>query len=115
MSEPLPSSFLALVGERDLQKPAHAGIEAFLERFAVETGKRLPFRWVETRELTTGSELDFVVHDAARRVRAFRPRDRPFFVGMRFQPERMVLGGSLHQLVLAFFSAVAEGAKAPAP
>jgi len=115
MSEPLPSSFLALAGVRDLQKPAHAGIEAFLERFAVETVKRLPFRRVATRELTSGSELDFFVHDADRRVRAFRPRDRPFFFGTRFQPERMVLGGSLHPLVRAFFSAEAEGAKAPAP
>lgn len=51
------------------------------------------------------SALQFVAHDDAGQVRAFRLRGHPFFVGTLFQPERRVLStGMLHPLVQAFLT-----------
>ncbi len=50
----------------------------------------------------SGTDLEFVARDAGGRVRVFRHRQHPFFVGSLFQPERCGLVGELHPLVRAF-------------
>ena len=57
-------------------------------------------------QLFVGSDLEFVARDEDGQVRAFRLRERPFYVGTLFQPERCALRGPLHPLVRAFFEAV---------
>lgn len=52
-----------------------------------------------------GSDLEFVAHDKAGQVRAFRMKNHPFFIGTLFQPERRALTGKLHPIVRAFFQA----------
>lgn len=49
------------------------------------------------------SDLEFVAHDEAGQVRAFRLNKHPFFAGTLFQPERRAFTGSLHPLVRTFF------------
>lgn len=52
-----------------------------------------------------GTDLEFVAHDEAGQVRAFRLRNHPFFIGTLFQPERRALTGSLHPIVRRLFDA----------
>ncbi|HEX9816027.1 MAG TPA: hypothetical protein VGB18_03515 [Candidatus Thermoplasmatota archaeon] len=52
-----------------------------------------------------GTDLEFVAHDEAIQVCAFRLRNHPFFIGTLFQPERRALIGLLHPIVRAFFQA----------
>lgn len=46
---------VALVGDRDLAKPAHAGIEASLELYRRDADSCLAYDWVSTRSMDTGS------------------------------------------------------------
>jgi CTP synthase (UTP-ammonia lyase) len=44
-------SQIALVGERDMAKPAHVGIEASLGLYERETSRRMCFHWISTEEI----------------------------------------------------------------
>lgn len=53
-----------LIGERDLAKRAHAGIEASLALFEREVGRRVCFRWVPTSDVSPANPAA-VMGDAA--------------------------------------------------
>lgn len=55
---------VALIGERDLGKRAHAGIEASVALFQRQAGASVSFRWVATASIAPGAAQD-VVGDAA--------------------------------------------------
>jgi CTP synthase (UTP-ammonia lyase) len=54
----MKAKVIALVGERDLAKPAHAGIEASLALQQRDRDPALAFRWVSTSSLTAGKAGD---------------------------------------------------------
>jgi CTP synthase (UTP-ammonia lyase) len=68
-----------------------------VEEFNCNYGLASPFE-----SILAGSGLEFVAHDEAGQVRAFRLATHRFFVGTLFQPERRAFGGVLHPLVHAF-------------
>ncbi len=49
---------IALIGERDLAKRAHEGIEASLQRYRQETGSRCEHQWVPTASISPESVAD---------------------------------------------------------
>ena len=51
---------IALIGERDLAKPAHAGIEASLALYERQTGRPVSFRWIPTTALTSDRAPDLL-------------------------------------------------------
>ena len=59
-------------------------------------------------KLFVGSALHIVARAADGQARAVQMQAHPFFIGTQFQPERRALGGSLHPIVRAFFSAAME-------
>jgi CTP synthase (UTP-ammonia lyase) len=54
---------IALIGERDVAKPAHAGIEASLALYEQQTGRPVWFRWIPTTALTSDRTPE-LLHDA---------------------------------------------------
>ena len=51
---------IALIGERDLAKPAHAGIEASLALYERQTSRPVSFRWIPTSALTADRTPDLL-------------------------------------------------------
>jgi len=51
---------IALIGERDLAKPAHAGIEASLALYERQTSRPVSFHWIPTAALTTDRTPDLL-------------------------------------------------------
>ena len=55
---------IALIGERDIGKRAHAGIEASLELFRRGSHVQLPVRWIPTKSLSS-ENVDRVLSDVS--------------------------------------------------
>ena len=53
---------IAIIGERDLAKPAHAGIEASLAIFQREADAGLGYSWINTASITAGT-ADAILQD----------------------------------------------------
>ncbi len=51
----MPTPVIAVIGERDLAKKAHEGIEASLEFIRAEREPRLRYSWVGTAQINAGS------------------------------------------------------------
>jgi CTP synthase (UTP-ammonia lyase) len=59
-----PERFIALIGERDPQKRAHAGIEASFARYRGPHVDVLPFRWLPTASIPAGYPAAVLEHAA---------------------------------------------------
>jgi CTP synthase (UTP-ammonia lyase) len=83
---------LALIGERDLGKKAHAGIEASLALYARSSARPLQWTWVRTDDVGLAARLEAVggvwcvpgspyadTAGALRAIRFAREAGRPFF------------------------------------
>ena len=55
---------IALVGERDIAKKAHQGIEASLALFRRDIDSRLEYEWIRTSSITADS-IQYVLRDVA--------------------------------------------------
>jgi CTP synthase (UTP-ammonia lyase) len=60
MSTGMKPKSIALIGERDLAKSAHAGIEASLALYERQTGRPVSFHWIPTTALTSDRTPDLL-------------------------------------------------------